>query len=47
MRGYFEIGILNGQYSVNYGTLLRSAYQLGAAGIFFIGKKFKHQIKKH
>ncbi len=43
MRGYFEIGIHNPNKECNYGTLLRSAYQLGAAGIFIIGGKFRKQ----
>lgn len=43
MRGYFEIGIYNGKTSANLGTLWRSAYQLGAAGIFTIGQKYTGQ----
>lgn len=43
MRGYFEIGIYQGKTPANLGTLWRSAYQLGAAGIFLIGKRFKHE----
>ena len=43
MRGYFEIGIYRCKTSTNYGTLWRSAYQLGAAGIFLIGCRFKKQ----
>ena len=43
MRGFFEIGILHPQHSENIGTLWRSAYQLGAAGIFTIGGKIKMQ----
>jgi len=35
--GYFEIGILHPRNSANVGTLWRSAYQLGASGIFIIG----------
>jgi len=41
MSGYFEIGIFNGKTPANIGTLWRSAYQLGAAGIFVIGKRFQ------
>lgn len=41
--GYFEIGIFNGKNEHNIGTLWRSAYQLGAAGIFCIGKRIKKQ----
>lgn len=43
MRGYFEIGIYHPSKEVNFGTLMRSAFQLGASGIFIIGKKFKKQ----
>lgn len=43
MRGYFEIGIYNGKTIANLGTLWRSAYQLGAAGIFVIGSRFQRQ----
>lgn len=42
-RGYFEIGIINGKDKANIGTLWRSAYQLGAAGIFTIGSRYTHQ----
>lgn len=42
-RGYFEIGIYHPKKESNYGTLLRSAYQLGAAGAFVIGPRFKKQ----
>lgn len=38
-RGYFEIGIYNSKTPANIGTLWRSAYQLGAAGIFCIGPR--------
>ena len=44
MRGYFEIGIFNPKKDCNYGTLMRSAYQLGAAGVFVIGARFKRQV---
>jgi tRNA G18 (ribose-2'-O)-methylase SpoU len=40
---YFEIGICNVKTPANLGTLWRSAYQLGAAGIFVIGKRFSRQ----
>lgn len=43
MRGYFEIGIYNNKTPANLGTLWRSAYQLGAAGIFTIGKRYPKQ----
>lgn len=42
-RGFFEIGIYHGKTEVNLGTLWRSAYQLGAAGIFTIGRRYKTQ----
>jgi len=35
---YFEIGIFAPIHQENIGTLWRSAYQLGATGIFVIGK---------
>ena len=43
MRGYFEIGIYHVKTEANLGTLWRSAYQLGAAGIFVIGRRFQKQ----
>lgn len=42
MRGYFEIGILSPKFEENYGTLARSAYQLGASGVFTIGAKYRN-----
>ncbi len=42
-RGYFEIGVFQPSKSENVGTLLRSAYQLGAAGVFVIGARFRRQ----
>jgi tRNA G18 (ribose-2'-O)-methylase SpoU len=42
-RGYFEIGIYRSKTPANVGTLWRSAYQLGAAGIFTIGKRYPQQ----
>lgn len=42
-RGYFEIGIARTKTENNIGTLWRSAYQLGAAGIFTIGRRYKCQ----
>lgn len=41
MRGYFEIGIFSPKFGENYGTLARSAYQMGASGIFTIGCRFQ------
>jgi len=43
MRGYFEIGIYHTKTEANVGTLWRSAYQLGASGIFTIGRRYKQQ----
>lgn len=43
MRGYFEIGIYQGKHTVNLGTLWRSAYQLGAACVFVIGRRYEKQ----
>jgi len=37
MQGYFEVGIFQPNNDPNIGVLWRSAYQLGAAGIFTIG----------
>ena len=42
--GYFEIGIFQPKHWENVGTLWRTAWQLGAAGIFTIGPKPKRQI---
>lgn len=42
-RGYFEIGIYQGKTPANLGTLWRSAFQLGAAGIFVIGARYHRQ----
>lgn len=43
MSGYFEIGIFSPKTEMNIGTLWRSAYQLGASGIFTIGRRYKQQ----
>lgn len=40
---FFEIGIYAPIHNENIGTLWRSAYQLGAAGIFIIGKVRRSQ----
>lgn len=40
---YFEIGIFHTKTYQNVGTLWRSAYQLGAAGVFTIGRRYKKQ----
>ncbi len=42
--GYFEIGIYRPKHWENVGTLWRTAWQLGAAGIFTIGVKPDRQI---
>lgn len=42
-RGYFEIGIFRGKTSYNIGTLWRSAFQLGANGIFTVGARYPRQ----
>lgn len=41
--GYFEIGVFHPRSSDNIGTLWRSAYQLGAASIFTIGRPYRQQ----
>lgn len=45
IRGFFEIGIIQGKNSDNLGTLWRSANIMGANGIFTIGARYpkKHQ----
>lgn len=43
MSGYFEIGIFHPKTSENVGTLWRTAYQLGASGIFTIAQRCKPQ----
>ncbi len=42
-RGFFEIGIYHPKTEVNIGTLWRSAYILGASGIFTIGRRYREQ----
>jgi tRNA G18 (ribose-2'-O)-methylase SpoU len=42
-RGYFEIGVFHTKRAENVGTLLRSAWQLGAAGAFTIGRRYRRQ----
>jgi len=39
-RGYFEIGVWHPKTEANVGTLWRTAYQMGAAGIFVIGPRY-------
>lgn len=43
MSGFFEIGIMGAKTETNVGTLWRSAYQLGASGVFTIGKRYSKQ----
>jgi tRNA (guanosine-2'-O-)-methyltransferase len=43
MRGYFEIGIFHTKTESNIGTLWRSAYQMGASGIYTIGRRYQTQ----
>lgn len=43
MSGYFEVGIYHTKTPANIGTLWRTAYQLGAASIFTIGRRYKRQ----
>lgn len=40
---FFEIGIYQVKSPANLGTLWRSAYQMGASGIFTIGHRYKSQ----
>ena len=40
MKGFFEIGIIQGKNSDNLGTLWRSANIMGASGIFTIGARY-------
>jgi tRNA G18 (ribose-2'-O)-methylase SpoU len=42
-RGFFEVGIYRGKTPANVGTLWRSAYQMGAAGIFTVGRRYPPQ----
>ncbi|HEY3344106.1 MAG TPA: TrmH family RNA methyltransferase [Anaerolineaceae bacterium] len=41
--GYFEVGVYMARHQDNLGTLWRSALQLGAAGMFTIGRPYRHQ----
>ncbi len=43
MGGFFEIGIWHPKSSENIGTLWRSAYQLGASGVFTVGARYRKQ----
>lgn len=42
-RGFFEIGIYRGKCEANVGTLWRSASQMGATGIFTVGRRYPNQ----
>lgn len=42
-KGFFEIGIYAPKTSYNVGTLWRSAFQLGANGIFTIGRRYRKE----
>lgn len=42
-RGFFEVGVYHPKTEMNVGTLMRSALQLGAAGVFTIGRRYKPQ----
>lgn len=42
-RGFFEIGVYHPKTEENIGTLMRSAFQLGAAGVFTIGRRYRAQ----
>ena len=42
-RGFFEIGIFRGKDVKNVGTLWRSASQMGASGIFTVGRRYPNQ----
>lgn len=44
MSGYFEIGVVGSKFEQNIGTLWRSAFQLGASGIFTIGARAIHSF---
>jgi tRNA G18 (ribose-2'-O)-methylase SpoU len=43
IQGYYAIGVFNAKTEHNIGTLWRSAYILGAAYIFTVGKRYKKQ----
>jgi tRNA G18 (ribose-2'-O)-methylase SpoU len=42
-RGFCDIGIYGSKSPDNLGTLWRSAYQLGASGVFTIGRRYTRQ----
>lgn len=43
VRGYFGIGVVNMKKPINYGTLFRSALNMGASYTFLIGRRFEKQ----
>lgn len=42
-NGFYGIGIVNHNDALNIGSLWRSAYILGAAFIFTVGRQYRHQ----
>jgi len=42
-RGYFGIGVYHVKTETNIGTLLRSAFQLGADFVFTVGRRYDKQ----
>ncbi|KAL1520918.1 hypothetical protein AB1Y20_022478 [Prymnesium parvum] len=42
-HGFFGIGVVRGKTAENHGTIWRSAYQMGAAFTFTVGKRFTRQ----
>lgn len=42
-RGFFGIGVYHIKNGLNIGTLWRGAYQLGAAFVFTVGRRYKKQ----
>ena len=40
---YFEVGVFQPKRSHNVGTLWRSALQMGASGLFTIGRRYRSQ----
>lgn len=42
-HGFFEIGVYHPKHECNIGTLWRTAYQLGASGIYTIGARYDRQ----
>jgi tRNA G18 (ribose-2'-O)-methylase SpoU len=42
-RGFFAVGIEHSKNTLNVGTLWRSASIMGAAFLFTVGRRYKHQ----